>query len=54
MDHGITFGTSVAGGVCVTFVEPVPKLIPGMDDHPSLTVTVADIKGLAAALDYRR
>ena len=51
VDNGITFGTSVVGGVCVTFIEPIPPLIPGMKGHPGLTVTVADIDGLAAAIE---
>ena len=54
VDHGITFGTTAAGGVCVTFVQPVPRIIPGMNDHPGLTVTVADTAGLAAAVESRR
>lgn len=54
VDHGITFGTTGAGGVCVTFIEPVAKLIPGMKPHPGLTVTVADTEGLAAAIESRR
>lgn len=54
VDHGITFGTTAAGGVCVTFVEPIPNLLPGMKNHPGLTVTVADIEGLAAAIESRR
>jgi hypothetical protein len=54
VDHGITFGTTAAGGVCVTFIESIPRLIPGMKSHPGLTVTVADIAGLVAALESRR
>lgn len=54
VDHGVTFGTTTDGGVCVTFHEPVPRLIPGMKDHPGLTVTVADRAGLVAALELGR
>ncbi|MCP3994395.1 MAG: hypothetical protein GY722_04915 [bacterium] len=54
VDHGITFGTSAAGGVCITFFEPIPRLIPGMNSHPGLTVTVADTDGLAEAIEARR
>ncbi len=54
VDHGITFGTTAAGGVCVTFIDPVPRLIPGMKAHPGLTMTVADTDGLAAAIEERR
>jgi len=54
VDHGLTFGTTAAGGVCVTFVEPIRRLIPGMNAHPGLTVTVADTEGLAAAIESRR
>lgn len=54
VDRGITFGTTAAGGVCVTFVEPIHRLVPGMRDHPGLTVTVADPETLIAALEARR
>lgn len=54
VDHGITFGSSTSGGVCVVFIEPISRLIPGMKDHPGLTVTVADSAGLAAAIESRR
>lgn len=54
VDHGITFGTTAAGGVCVTFIEPIPRLIRGMKAHPGLTVTVVDPDGLAAAIEDRR
>ena len=53
VDNGITFGSSTAGGVCVTFHEPIRRLLPGLRDHPGLTVTVVDITGLAAALELR-
>ena len=54
VDHGLTFGTTTDGGVCVTFQEPVRRLIPGSRDHPGLTVTVADRDGLVDALESRR
>ncbi|MDJ0953497.1 MAG: hypothetical protein QNJ81_07440 [Acidimicrobiia bacterium] len=54
VDHGITFGSSAAGGVCVTFIEPIPKLIPGMKRHPGLTVTVTDPEALVAAVKERQ
>ncbi len=54
VDLGLTFGSSCKGGVCVTFHEPVPKLLPGMKHHPGLTVTVADLEGLAAAVEERK
>ena len=54
VDLGVTFGSSRKGGVCVTFHEPVPKLIPGMKHHPGLTVTVVDLEGLAAAVEERK
>jgi hypothetical protein len=54
VDNGITFGSSTAGGVCVTFHEPIRRLLPGLGDHPGLTVTVVDTDGLAAVLESRR
>ena len=53
VDNGITFGSSTAGGVCVTFHEPIQRLLAGLKDHPGLTVTVVEIDGLAAALESR-
>lgn len=50
VDHGLTFGSTTAHGVCVKFREPVAPLIRGFRRHPGLTVTVADPEGLAAAL----
>jgi hypothetical protein len=54
VDHGLTFGSSRQGGVCVTFHEPVANLLPGMKPHPGLTVTVVDLEGLAAAIEDRK
>jgi hypothetical protein len=53
VDRGITFGTSAAGGVCVIFVEPIPKMLPGARNQTGLTVTVADPDALAAAIASR-
>ena len=50
-DRGLTFASNRDRGVCVKFREPVPGLVPvGWLRHPGLTVTVADVDGLAAAL----
>jgi hypothetical protein len=54
VDHGLTFGSSCQGGVCVTFHQPVPNLLPGMKSHPGLTVTVVDLEGLAANIEDRQ
>jgi hypothetical protein len=51
-DRGATFGTSAAAGVCVTFHEPVAAITP-LAIHPGLTVTVADVDGLADLLRER-
>jgi hypothetical protein len=48
-DDGITFGTNHHRGLCIAFVEPIPKVI-GLRDHSALWVSVADPEGLAAAL----
>lgn len=50
-DRGATFGTNTTGGVCVCFHTPVKALF-GVK-HPGLTVTVADLDGLAAAVTRR-
>jgi hypothetical protein len=50
VDDGLTFGTNAAGGVCVHFREKVPSRIRP-SGHSALTVTVADLDGLVAALD---
>jgi hypothetical protein len=47
-DRGLTFATNGRAGVCVCFHEPV-AVLPGLT-HPGLTVTVADVDGLAAVL----
>jgi hypothetical protein len=50
-DRGLTFATNGDHGLCIEFAVPVTGLDPtGLLKHPGLTVTVADIPGLAAAL----
>ena len=51
VDRGLTFASNRRRGLCITFKEPVPGLEPtGRLRHPGLTVTVADVDGLARAL----
>jgi hypothetical protein len=53
-DRGLTFATNGDRGLCIRFHEPVRGLEPsGLLRHPGLTVTVADVEGLAAALAAR-
>lgn len=53
-DRGVTFATNSRRGLCIRFRQPVPAIEPtGRLRHPALTVTVADVEGLAAALDRR-
>ena len=54
VDSGATFGSSIVGGVCVVFKDPVKGVIPGTKRHRGLTVTVGDREGLAAAIEDRR
>ncbi len=50
-DRGLTFASNRRRGLCVRFHEPVAGLEPtGRLRHPGLTVTVADVDGLAGAL----
>lgn len=50
-DKGITFATNPDRGLCIRLHDPVPGIDPlGRLRHPGLTVTVADIDALAAAL----
>jgi hypothetical protein len=50
-DRGLTFATNDRRGVLVRFRAYVRGLDPlGLIRHPELTVTVADVEGLAAAL----
>jgi hypothetical protein len=48
-DDGLTFGTNAQAGVCVHFVQKVPSRLR-RSGHSALTVTVADLQGLLAAL----
>lgn len=49
-DDGLTFGTNRDAGVCIHFARKVPsRLRPS--GHRALTVTVADVDGLAAELE---
>lgn len=48
-DDGLTFGTNHERGLCVAFVERIPKVI-GLRDHSAVWVSVADPEGLADAL----
>lgn len=52
-DRGFTFGTSTHGGVCVCFRDWVETWYVRGRRMESLTVTVDDLEGLAAALDRR-
>lgn len=52
-DDGLTFGTNSRAGVCVHFKEKVPSRLRAKG-HSALTVTVADLDGLVAALDPGR
>jgi hypothetical protein len=54
-DRGLTFATNRRRGLCIRFQEPVPGMDPaGALRHPALTVTVADVEGLARAIDEER
>lgn len=48
-DDGLTFGTNHRRGLCIAFVERIPKVI-GFRDHSALWVSVVDPEGLADAL----
>ncbi len=50
-DDGLTFGTHHLRGLCIEFVEPIPKRI-GLRDHSALWVSVADPEGLQEALSH--
>lgn len=51
VDKGLTFATNAERGLCICFHETVRGLEPtGRFRHPGLTVTVADVDGLALAL----
>jgi hypothetical protein len=48
-DDGLTFGTNRNAGVCIHFAEKVRSPLR-RSGHSALTVTVADLQGLASAL----
>jgi hypothetical protein len=48
-DDGLTFGTNPRAGLCIHFHDKIKRVI-GLRDHSALTVTVADPRGLQAAL----
>lgn len=52
-DDGLTFGTNHRAGLCMEFIEKIPKVI-GLKDHSALWVSVADPDGLAAAIESDR
>jgi hypothetical protein len=50
-DGGVTFGTTTRAGVCVTFYDPVPGLLPfSLIRHRGMTVTPKDVDGFVAAV----
>jgi hypothetical protein len=50
-DHGLTFGSTAARGVCLLLREPVRGIDPlGLIRHPGLTLTAADPDRLAATV----
>jgi hypothetical protein len=49
VDDGLTFGTNHDGGVCIHFAQKVPSPLR-RSGHSALTVTVADLEGLTAAI----
>lgn len=48
-DDGITFGTNHQRGLCIEFIQKVPRVI-GFKAHSALWASVADPEGLAAAI----
>ena len=53
-DRGLTFASNGERGVLISFHQPVPGIEPtGRLRHPELTVTVADVEGLASMLRAR-
>ncbi len=49
-DDGLTFGTNHDRGLCIEFVDRIPRVI-GFRDHSALWVSVADPEGLAEAIE---
>ena len=53
-DRGLTFASNGDRGVLISFHQPVGGIEPtGTLRHPALTVTVADVEGLASLLRAR-
>ena len=50
-DDGLSFGTNNRAGVCVHFREKVPSLLK-RSGHSALTITVAELEELSAALHH--
>ena len=50
VDDGLTFGTNSDAGVCIHFDNKVRSPL-NRKGHSALTVTVADLEGLVAALE---
>lgn len=54
-DRGLTCATNPDRGLCIHLAEPVPGIDPlGRIRHPAVTVTVADVDGLRAAIEEKR
>lgn len=54
VDSGVTFGTTTKAGVCLKFIEKIPKVLPmPKDGHRGMTVTVAEPDAFIAALADR-
>lgn len=53
-DRGLTFASNGDRGVLISFATAIRGLDPaGLIHHPELTVTVADVEGLASLLNER-
>lgn len=51
-DSGITFGTNHKAGLCIEFIDRIPRVL-GARKHAALWVSVADPQGLADAISRR-
>jgi hypothetical protein len=51
-DNGITFGTNHQRGLCIEFVNKIPRVV-GFNNHSALWVSVAEPTALAAAIATR-
>ena len=52
-DRGVSFATNGDRALCLELREPVPGIDPTRTlKHPGVTLTVADVPGLAAALGH--